>query len=86
MLTLRENCPNTELFLVRIQSKCRKVRTRNNSVFGHFSPSVNSYFLNDDIVDIKNPDRICSVIFVVDEFSGLFLHLSIYSIKHSRSA
>ena len=49
---LREKCPNTELFLVRIflhsdwirrntvslriQSEYRKIRTRNNSVFGHF--------------------------------------------------
>ena len=33
---LREKCPNTELFLVRIQSEYRKIRIRNNSVFGHF--------------------------------------------------
>ena len=55
-LSLREKCPNTELFLVRIflymdwirrfmvnlriQSKYRKIWTRNNSVFGHFSRSV----------------------------------------------
>ena len=50
--TLRKMCPNTELFLVhiflyleiysvnfRIQSEYRKIRTRNNSVFGHFSRS-----------------------------------------------
>ena len=37
--TLREKCPNTELFLVRIQSKYRKIRTRENSLFGHFSRS-----------------------------------------------
>ena len=56
--TLREKCPNTELFLVRIflysdwirrftinlriQSEDRKIRTRNNSVFGHFSRSNSS--------------------------------------------
>ena len=45
---LRENCPNTELFLVRIllcsdwlslriQPQYRKIRTRNNSEFGHFT-------------------------------------------------
>ena len=34
-----EKCPNTELFLVRIQFECGKMRTRNNSVFGHFSRS-----------------------------------------------
>ena len=42
--------------------------------------------LNDDIVDIERPDGICLLIFVVDEFSGLFLHLSVFSIIHSRSA
>ena len=47
--SLREKCPNTELFLVRvflysdwigislrIQFEYSKIRTRNNSVFGHF--------------------------------------------------
>ena len=46
--SLRERCPNTELFLVRIfqylnlriQSEYRKIRTRNNSVLGHFSRSA----------------------------------------------
>ena len=34
--TLREKCPNRELFLVRIQSECGKRRTRNNSVLDTF--------------------------------------------------
>ena len=34
---------------------------------------------------MKNPDESFSVTFVLDEFSGLFLHASIFSIKHSRS-
>ena len=52
--TPREKCPNTELFLVRIslysdwirntvslriKSEYRKIWTKNNSVFGHFSRS-----------------------------------------------
>ena len=37
--SLREKCPNMELFLVRVQSEYRKIRTRNNSVFGQFSRS-----------------------------------------------
>ena len=45
-----------------------------------------SMVLNKDIVDIEKPEGICSLIFVVDEFSGLFLHLPIFSIIHSRSA
>ena len=38
-------------------------------------------FLNDYIVDIEKSDEICSLTLVVNEFSGLFLHLSIFSIK-----
>ena len=45
-----------------------------------------SILLNEDILDIEKPDRICSLIFVVNEFSRLFLHPSIFSIIHSRSA
>ena len=40
--------------------------------------------LNEDIVDIEKPDGICSLIFVVDEFSGLVLDPSIFSIIHSK--
>ena len=36
--------------------------------------------LNDDITEIEKNDGICSLTFVVDEFSGLFLHPSIFSI------
>ena len=45
-----------------------------------------SILLSEDIVDIEKPDGICSLTFVVDEFSRLFLHPSIFSIAHSRSA
>ena len=38
-------------------------------------------FLNDDIVDIEKPDGISSPTFIVNEFAGLFLHPSIFSIK-----
>ena len=37
-------------------------------------------------VDIEKPDAICSLTFVVEEFSELFLHPLIFSIIHSRSA
>ena len=43
-------------------------------------------FLNKDIVEIEKPDGIFSLTFDVDESSGLFLHPSIFSIVHSRSA
>ena len=42
--------------------------------------------LNENIVEIEKPDGICSLTFVVDEFSGLLLYPSIFSIMHSRSA
>ena len=72
--TLCEKCPNTKLFLVRIflysdwnlriKSEFRKIRTRKNSVFGHFSPSVSIatvlfQYINfkDDLIEYK---RLCS--------------------------
>ena len=39
--TLPEKCPRTDFFLFRIQSEKRKIRARNNSVFGHFSRNRN---------------------------------------------
>ena len=36
--------------------------------------------LQEDAVDIENSEGICLLIFAVDEFSELFLHLSIFSI------
>ena len=44
-----------------------------------------SKLLNEDIVEIEKLDGICLLTFVTDEFSGLFLHQSIFSIKHLRS-
>ena len=45
-----------------------------------------SVLLNDNIVDIEKPDRNCSPTFFDDEFSGLSLHPSIFSVNHCRSA
>ena len=39
------------------------------------------FFLNEDIVKNVKPDGICSLTFVVDGFSRLFLQPSIFSIK-----
>ena len=47
-------------------------------IYGMYSSSVFSMFLNEDVVDIKKPDGICLLTFVVDEFSSLFLHPSIF--------
>ena len=44
------------------------------------------YTFKTRIVDIEKPDRICSLTFAADEFSDLFLHSSIVSIIHSKSA
>ena len=45
-----------------------------------------SMLLKEDIVDIEKLDGIFSLTFDVDEFSGLFLHPSTFSVIHSRSA
>ena len=45
-----------------------------------------SMLQNEDIVDIEKPDEICSLTFVVGEFSELFLDPSIVSIINSGSA
>ena len=42
--------------------------------------------LNENIIDIGKPDGRCSLVFVVDQFSGLFLHKSVFVIIHSRFA
>ena len=42
--------------------------------------------LNQNIVGIEKTDGIYSLTFVVDEFSGLFLHPSIFYIIDSRGA
>ena len=41
--------------------------------------------LYEDIVCIEKPDGICALNFVVDDFSRLLLHPSIFSIIHSGS-
>ena len=43
LISLREKCRNTEFFLVRIflySVQIQEIRSRNNSVFGHFSRSL----------------------------------------------
>ena len=49
---LREKCPNTEFFLVRIQSEYRKIRTRKNTAFRHFSRSAD-YSKNLIILELR---------------------------------
>ena len=44
-----------------------------------------SMLLKEEIVDIEKSYGICSLTFVVDEFSGLSFHPSIFSAIHSRS-
>ena len=50
------------------------------------TPCLLSMPLNDNFVESEELNRICLLNFVVDDFSGLFLHPSIFSIKDSRSA
>ena len=61
-----------------------EITTFFNAIFMYTS-CLFSILLNEDIVDIEKPDRICLLSFVLDEFSGLFLHPLIFSIIHSKS-
>ena len=45
-----------------------------------------SWPVNDDIVGIEKPYEICSLTFFVDDFSGLYLHVSVFTIQDSKSA
>ena len=45
-----------------------------------------SILWSDDIVVNEKPGEIYALTFVVNESGGLFLHPSIFSIKHSRRA
>ena len=38
--------------------------------------------LNEDVTGIEKPNEICFLTFVVDEFSGLFLHPSTFPVIH----
>ena len=51
-----------------------------------FLLTISFFKANNNIVDIENPDGTYSLTFVVDDFSGLFLHPSFYSIIQLRSA
>ena len=59
------------------------------SVYGSGSSWSHLSFLfsmlqSEDIADIVKPDGMCSLTYILDEFSGLFLHTSVFSIIHSR--
>ena len=76
---LREKCPNTELFLVliflysvRIQSEYRKIRTRNNSVFGHFSRSVPSCICH-ALYLIFTHDNVINLVIYATYFVGVWV-------------
>ena len=83
-----ESAPHPSLRSPKI-SRSNRVKDSQN-LFMNFLPLHTSClfptFLNEDIVDIGKPDGVCSLTFVVDYFSGLFLHPSIFFIKDSRSA
>ena len=51
-----------------------------------YTSSLFSMVINEDVFEIENPDGICLLTFVVDEFLGLLLHPSIFPVIHSRSA
>ena len=56
-----------------------------HTIFTLYILSLLPLLLTEYIVDIEKPDRISSVTFDGNEFSGLLLHPSFYSAIHSRS-
>ena len=46
-----------------------------------YTSSLFSIFLNDDIVDIEQPDGMCSLTFVVNKFSGLLFNHQSFLLK-----
>ena len=70
--SLREKFPNTEFFLVRIQSEYGKIRSRKNSVFGHFSHSECHLLLNTKeettlkIVNLNMKNSLCEKLLVIN--------------------
>ena len=70
---------NMEIYKVnlRIQSKYRKIQTRKNSVFGHFSRSAMTLLLNQIFKKDWNFEH--ARLFVVDCVLGILLwHISVY--------
>ena len=51
-----------------------------------YTLSLFSIILNDDIVDFEKLGGMRLLTFAIDEVLGFFLHPSIFSIVHSRSA
>ena len=64
---------NTEVYSVnlRIQSKCRKIRTRKNSLFGHFSRSTSD---GDNTIFTYYPTKILSQWYVCKGFWKIARH------------
>ena len=71
------------IFIVRSLKNLQKVFHVTSTMY---TSCISHMFLSDSIADIGKSDRICSTTFVMDNFSGLFLYPSVFSIIDSRSA
>ena len=74
-VALREKCPNTDFFLVRIflySVRYRKIQTRKNSVFGHFSHSVSG--LSSATLSKKRLQHGCFSVSFVKHFKNAFFY------------
>ena len=80
---LHEKCPNTKLFLVHVQSEYRKIRTRNKSVFGHFSRSECFQFVKECLrlvfsVSIVRVIRDTYIAVITNIHIYLYMYIGIY--------
>ena len=74
----------TEIYSVffRIQSKCRKIRTRKNSVFGHFSRSDEQQLMEKHTFQVfLEQSQFYSMTYIYQQFSSGLLVLEALTLK-----
>ena len=73
------SCIMTMMSIIFIACSLKKSRNFFMQSLPLYISCLISMLLNEDILDIEKPDGMCLLTFVVDEFSGLFLHPPIFS-------
>ena len=67
-------------------SSLKEVQNLFTQSFPQYKVCLSSISSNPQIAGIEYPQLICLLIFIVEQFSGLFTHPSIFLINDSRSA
>ena len=61
-------------------------KARSNNFWSRYTLCLISIPLNYNIIEIEKTDGVCSSSYIVDKFSGLYFHPSIFFIKYTRQA